>query len=96
MPKKHKENFFEFSDEEVKMFFIGVKKAINRTEEVLHPDGYNVGWNEKPAGGQVIPHLHIHIFPRYQGDGGGSMHSIVKNAGDVKVEDIAKMFSTKE
>lgn len=32
------------------------------------PDGYNIGMNVGPAAGQTIPHLHIHVIPRYRGD----------------------------
>jgi diadenosine tetraphosphate (Ap4A) HIT family hydrolase/HKD family nuclease len=32
------------------------------------PDGYNVGFNAGEAAGQTVPHLHIHVIPRYKGD----------------------------
>lgn len=32
------------------------------------PAGYNVGFNDGPAAGQTVPHLHIHVIPRYPGD----------------------------
>jgi hypothetical protein len=31
-------------------------------------DGYNIGINNLQAAGQTIPHVHIHLIPRYQGD----------------------------
>jgi diadenosine tetraphosphate (Ap4A) HIT family hydrolase len=34
----------------------------------FNPDGYNIGINVNEAGGQTIPHVHIHIIPRYKGD----------------------------
>ena len=37
--------------------------------DVAHaPDGYNVGFNAGPAAGQTVPHLHVHVIPRYLGD----------------------------
>ena len=32
------------------------------------PQGYNIGINDGPAAGQTVPHLHIHLIPRYAGD----------------------------
>jgi len=34
----------------------------------LKPDGYNVGVNVGPAGGQSVLHVHVHLIPRYAGD----------------------------
>ncbi len=34
-----------------------------------HPaDGFNVGFNDGAAGGQTIPHFHLHVIPRLFGD----------------------------
>lgn len=32
------------------------------------PDGYNVGFNAGLAAGQTVPHLHVHVIPRFTGD----------------------------
>lgn len=32
------------------------------------PNGYNIGINDGAAAGQTVPHLHIHLIPRYTGD----------------------------
>ena len=42
-----------------------VKPIIGRE---FSPDAYNVGVNIGTAAGQSIPHLHIHVIPRYAGD----------------------------
>jgi diadenosine tetraphosphate (Ap4A) HIT family hydrolase len=34
----------------------------------LRPGGYNIGINDGKAAGQTVPHLHIHLIPRYAGD----------------------------
>lgn len=92
VPKRHIDTYFDLSDDETDKLSAGIKKVMEKIQAVLKPDGFNVGWNQSPAGGQVVPHLHIHILPRYEGDGGGSMHSIIKNPGDVAVGEVAKMF----
>lgn len=92
IPKVHAENSSKLSDEQVQNLFVGVKRAQAKVEATLHPDGYNVGWNQGEAGGQVVPHVHVHIMPRWHGDGGNNMHGIVNRPGDEPVEEIYKLF----
>ncbi len=37
-------------------------------DQEFQPDGYNVGINDGPAAGQTVPHLHMHLIPRFKGD----------------------------
>ena len=78
VPKKHMVRIFDLEDKEIGELFVSVRKIMSILDKKLNPDGFNVGWNHNTAGGQVVPHLHIHIMPRYINDGGGSMHSIIK------------------
>ena len=34
----------------------------------FNPDSYNIGVNDRPPAGQPVPHVHIHLIPRYAGD----------------------------
>ena len=42
-----------------------VKAHLDTT---VQPDGYTVGWNVFPAGGAHIPHVHLHVVPRWNTD----------------------------
>src|SRR3989338_7005738 len=95
IPKKHGETVFDLSQDDVQKLMLSVTKTMQRIQYVLNPDGFNVGWNHNTSGGQIVPHLHIHIFPRYLNDNGGSMHSIITNPGNESVENIAKRFQKK-
>ena len=46
---------------------VRVKKALKKA---LSADGFNCAWNEGEVAGQAVPHLHIHIVPRKEGDTG--------------------------
>ncbi len=37
-------------------------------DATVQPDGYTVGWNVFPAGGAHIPHVHLHVLPRWNHD----------------------------
>lgn len=43
-------------------------KAKVVIEEKYQPDAFNIGINDGPAAGQTVPHLHLHLIPRYEGD----------------------------
>ena len=90
--KKEGITVFDYSDKALQNLMLGVKNTLERLQEVLSPDGFNVGWNHNTAGGQVVPHLHVHIMPRWLGDGGGSMHSIITPPRRIHVEDVASLF----
>ncbi len=92
IPKAHGVTVFDFSDQQLRELIVAVRKTMSRIQKVLQPDGFNVGWNHNSAAGQVVPHLHIHIMPRYMNDGGGSMHSIIKNPGTMSVDEVARLF----
>ena len=66
--RRHIAEYFEATAEEkaaIWELLDAVKPIIDREFE---PDGYNVGVNVGSAAGQSIPHLHVHLIPRYAGD----------------------------
>lgn len=46
-----------------------VKKVDEKMRLALKADGTNVIINNSPASGQEVPHLHIHVIPRFKDDG---------------------------
>ena len=68
IPKRHCTDYFELTSEEQ----ISCWEMVNDLKIILtekyHPDGFNIGINVSEAAGQTIPHVHIHLMPRYKGD----------------------------
>lgn len=66
IPKQHKTNVFELSDQE----WIDTRELLLHAKILLDkkysPGGYSVGWNTGEAGGQSINHAHLHIIPRFE------------------------------
>ena len=92
IPKEHGVTVFDYGEKKLQELMVAVKKTMERLQKVLQPDGFNVGWNHNSAAGQVVPHLHVHVMPRYIGDNGGSMHSIITNPGTMSVEEVGRLF----
>lgn len=68
IPTRHIGSFFELTDTERAELFALLDHAKFGLDQEYHPDGYNIGINDGAAAGQTVPHLHIHLIPRYQGD----------------------------
>ncbi|HBU06762.1 MAG TPA: HIT family protein [Candidatus Magasanikbacteria bacterium] len=92
IPKKHFSNLSEMSEVDWQNMATALKNTQAKLQSVLNPDGFNIGINDKSVAGQVVPHVHWHIFPRYEGDGGGSVHSIIKKLESFDVKSLADKF----
>ncbi len=69
IPKRHIETIFEMPEElgaRLMAMAVSLTKAI---QECLQPAGLNLIQSNKKAGGQTVPHFHLHIVPRYYDDG---------------------------
>ena len=64
------ETWFDATEKEQAALMALVKevKVLLDARLIPKPDGYNVGFNSGGAAGQTVPHVHIHVIPRYHGD----------------------------
>lgn len=69
IPKVHHMNLYETPDEDLSHMIAVVKKLSIAIKSALNADGINIEMNNDPVAGQIIFHTHIHIIPRFQGDG---------------------------
>lgn len=68
IPYRHFAEYFEINDEEREELWSLVAEGKKIVDQEFSPDGYNIGINVGKWAGQSIPHLHIHVIPRYRGD----------------------------
>jgi len=68
IPYRHFASYFDINDDEREDLWNLVAEGKVMADEKWNPDGYNVGINVGESAGQSIPHLHIHVIPRYKGD----------------------------
>ncbi|MBU0662841.1 MAG: HIT family protein [Candidatus Diapherotrites archaeon] len=67
--KNHAENIEAVSEDDLCAMAATVKKIGKAIMDALGVEGYNVIINNRKAAGQVVPHVHFHIIPRYPDDG---------------------------
>lgn len=68
IPKRHTGSFFDLSEQERGELLSLLDRAKAVLDEEFQPQGYNIGINEGAAAGQTVPHLHVHLIPRFDGD----------------------------
>jgi histidine triad (HIT) family protein len=93
VPKEHYATILEV-DPELYGYLYGVANRISKAvQESLNPDGINILQLNGKAANQVVPHVHIHMVPRWHRDGltvsawepvPGKMEEIAKTAEMVK------------
>src|SRR5215470_8037049 len=68
-PIAHKGRLDELTPEELLETMETVRRMVRLLDELMHPDGYNIGLNLGHAAGAGLPgHLHWHLVPRWHGD----------------------------
>jgi histidine triad (HIT) family protein len=74
IPKVHKENVYELTDEIAANVFTAVPKIAKAIKSAYDPIGLNVLQNNGEAAGQSVFHFHMHLIPRFgKGDGFGAV-----------------------
>ncbi len=68
IPNRHVPSYFDCTKEEIAELWDNVKHAKQMVEKDHKPDSYNIGINVSKVAGQSVPHTHIHLIPRYEGD----------------------------
>jgi histidine triad (HIT) family protein len=90
VPKRHSPTLLDLPADEVGPLFAAVQTTARRVLAALQADGMTVGVNHGAVSGQTVPHLHVHIIPRFVGDRGGSIHSVVHNPPKESIAAIAE------
>lgn len=88
LPKKHYSDFLETPDEVLANIAKLIKKIAKAMCHALNTDGFNLILNSNEIAGQIVPHLHFHLIPRFSGD--GLDHWPGKDYREGEIEDYAK------
>ena len=93
VPKNHAENIFEIPESDLAVLIKAVKRCAKAAKEALKAEGITILQLNGTASDQIVPHLHIHIIPRWKNDGlpisswemkPGDMEEITNIAQEIK------------
>lgn len=68
IPHRHVAEYFQATPEEKLAMWELVDKMKIIIDKKHNPDAYNIGINVGKTAGQSVPHIHIHLIPRFKGD----------------------------
>jgi histidine triad (HIT) family protein len=96
LPKKHYHTIMEMSDRDVSNLFLAVKKVANAVKEAVKAYGISINQSNEKAAGQLIPHVHVHVIPRFYTEGPPGLESIlpVKKLDKMTMESVAKAIKS--
>ena len=69
IPREHHEKITDMTTEDVGNVFSLVPKIAKAIIDATGADAFSIGQNNGLAAKQIIPHVHIHIIPRYNNKG---------------------------
>ena len=67
--RQHYEKITDMSIDDVSRLFSKVPKIINAIIEATGADAFSIAQNNGKSAKQIIPHVHIHLIPRYNATG---------------------------
>ena len=90
IPKAHALDILSAPTETVGDLLKLTKRVVAALKVVVEPDGFTIGINHGQAAGQAVPHLHLHIVPRFTRDGGKSIHGALADIESKPVLEIGQ------
>ena len=68
LPKYHYGDLFQMTEDEVGNLYRVVHTIASAVYNATGAQGLNTGQNNGKAANQIVPHVHVHIIPRYEKD----------------------------
>jgi len=69
VPRTHASDIWEISQPDLTAVMVMAKQVAHLLDERLSPEGLNLTQSNRPAGWQDVFHFHVHVVPRWSGDG---------------------------
>jgi histidine triad (HIT) family protein len=78
IPKAHAETIYDLPAEDFAAVARAAKKIAEAIRQSLRPEGLTLLQANGQAAFQSVPHFHLHLIPRWKGDGKGFDWKLVK------------------
>ncbi len=92
VPRRHGYSILDYNEKELGKIMAGVQTVAKKLKKALNTDSITIGINHEEEKG--VPHLHVHLIPRFENDGGGIIQSVVKKPIEKDLSEIAQKIRT--
>jgi histidine triad (HIT) family protein len=82
VPREHVARVIDIPTDVAGPYFEPVPAIADAVEQAVDADGATMAWNDGAAAGQEVRHAHLHIIPRWSGDGYGPIHGLFGGSTD--------------
>lgn len=95
IPRRHAEEFTDLTSAEVHQVMIASQAMARSVQQSFHPDGINIIQSNGEAASQSVPHVHVHVLPRWKQDPMGEIWPPDSDYSDEeKDQALAKLYET--
>ncbi|NHN41780.1 HIT family protein [Halorubellus sp. JP-L1] len=88
VPKEHHETLADLPEDAGAAVFAALHRLTPVVEDAVDADASTVAFNNGEAAGQEVGHVHGHIIPRFDGDGGGPVHAVAGARPDLDDDEL--------
>lgn len=92
IPKKHFDDYASTSDEALREMAVMARRLGEAMLKSLGAAGFNLAVNNGHAAGQLVGHVHLHVIPRFEGDGHAQWHGESYKEGEMQA--VAEKLKT--
>jgi histidine triad (HIT) family protein len=91
VPKDHRERLEDVSADLAPDVFAALHRVSPAVEAAVDADATTVAINNGTAAGQEVPHVHAHVVPRFEDDGGRPIHALFDDRPDLEDADLDRI-----
>lgn len=76
VPRQHAPRLSDCEPETAAALMRATRRVTAAIHDAMDTQDATIAINDGPSAGQEVPHVHVHVVPRQQGDGGGPVHAL--------------------
>ncbi|MFB6218994.1 MAG: HIT family protein [Halobacteriaceae archaeon] len=88
IPKAHHPRLDDVPADSATDLYGALHAVVPAVEAAVDADATTVAFNNGEAAGQEVPHVHGHVIPRFEGDGGHPIHAIAGDRPDLSEDEL--------